>query len=62
MRKKLLAIPPIIHDNKFVTDFSTKANLFNSSFANQCSIIKNNSVLPYQLIPRLISTFDKVWY
>ena len=44
--KKVPCIPPIFHDNKFVTDFSKKADLFNSFFAKQCSIIENNSVLP----------------
>ena len=38
-------IPPIICDNKFVTEFIKKADLFNSFFAKQCSIIENNSVL-----------------
>ena len=44
--KKIPFIPPIFHDNKFVTDFSKKADLFNSFFAKQYSIIENNSVLP----------------
>ena len=37
--KKVPCIPPIFHENKFVTDFT-------SFFANQCSLIKNTSVLP----------------
>ena len=49
--KKVPCIPPIFHDNKFVTDFSKKADLFNSFFAKQCSIIENNSVLPSSTIP-----------
>ena len=44
--KKVPYIPPIFHDNKFVTDFSKKADLFNSFFEKQCSISENNSVLP----------------
>ena len=44
--KKIPCMLPIFHDNKFVTDFSKKADLFNSFFAKQCSIIENNSVLP----------------
>ena len=44
--KKVPCIPPIIHDNKFITDFSKKADFFNSFFVKQCSIIENNSVLP----------------
>ena len=36
---------------KFVTDFSKKADLFNSFFAKQCSVIESNSVLPSSSIP-----------
>ena len=44
--KKVQSIPLIFHDNKFITDFREKAELFNSFFANQCSLITNTSVLP----------------
>ena len=44
--KKVPCIPPIFHYNKFITNFSKKADLFNSVFAKQCSIIENNNVLP----------------
>ena len=50
--KKIPCIPPIFHDNKFVTDFCKKADLFNSFFfAKQCSIIENNSVLLSSINP-----------
>ena len=49
--KNVSCITPIIHDNKFVTDFNKKADLFNSFFAKQCSIIENNSVLPSSANP-----------
>ena len=49
--KKVSCIPSIFHDNKFVTDFSKKVDLFNSFFAEQCSIVENNSVLPSSTIP-----------
>ena len=42
--KKVPCIPPIFHDNKFITDFSKKA-ISSIFFAKQCSIIENNSVL-----------------
>ena len=38
--KKIPLIPPLFHENKFVTDFKEKAELFNSFFAKQCSLIK----------------------
>ena len=36
----------IFHENKFITGFREKTELNNSSFASQCSLIKNTSVLP----------------
>ena len=44
--KKVPCIPSIFYENKFFTDFRKNAKLFNSFFANQCSLIKNNSVVP----------------
>ena len=47
--KKIPLIPPLFHENKFVTDFKEKAELFNALFAKQCSLIKNSSKLPSHL-------------
>ena len=47
--KKVPCIPPIFHNNKYVTDFKEKSEIFNSFFANQCSLIPNNSILPSEL-------------
>ena len=47
--KKIPLIPPLFHGNKYVTDFKKKAELFNSFFAKQCSLISNNSELPLNL-------------
>ena len=44
--KKIPIIPPLLIDNKFVTDIQTKANIFNKFFADQCTPLKNGSVLP----------------
>ena len=33
-------------DNNFITDIKTKANIFNKFFAEQCTPLKNDSVLP----------------
>ena len=43
--KKIPLIPPLFHENKFVTDFKEKAELFNSHFVTQCSLISNSSKL-----------------
>ena len=39
-------IPPLLVNNKIVSDFTKKANLFNNFFATQCTPLTNNSVLP----------------
>ena len=44
--KKIPLIPPLLLDDKFVTDIQTKANIFNKFFADQCTPLKNDSVLP----------------
>ena len=44
--KKISIIPPLLIDDKFVTDIQTKANVFNNFFADQCTPLKNGSVLP----------------
>ena len=44
--KKILCIPRLFENNEYITDFKKKAELFNSFFANQCSLINNNSQLP----------------
>ena len=49
--KKIPSIPPLKHQNKYVTDFKEKAEIFNSFFAEQCSLMNNSSKLP--------STFSK---
>ena len=41
-KKKVPSIPPLFHQNKYVTDFKKKAELFNCFFAKQCSIINNS--------------------
>ena len=62
--KKIPIIPPLYHKNKFVIDFKKKAELFNSFFTDQCSLVSNSSELPSQLKyltqSRLLSiTFSK---
>ena len=44
--KKISCIPPLLHDDKFITNFKEKTERFNNFFAKQCSLINWNSDLP----------------
>ena len=44
--KKILLIPPLLHENCFITDFKEKVELLNSFFSNQSSLLNNCSKLP----------------
>ena len=43
---KIPLIPPLLVNNKIVSDFTEKENLFNDFFVTQCTPLSNNSVLP----------------
>ena len=44
--RKVPLIPPLLIDDKFVTDIQTKTNIFNKFFADQCQTLNNASDLP----------------
>ena len=48
--KKIPLIPPLLIEDKFVTDIQTEANIFNTFFAEQCTPLKNDSLLPLNQI------------
>ena len=50
--KKIPCIPPLRHQNKHVTDFKGKTEIFNSFFARQCNLINNSSKLPSTFLKR----------
>ena len=59
--KKIPIILPLYHKNEFVIDFKKKAELFNSYFADQCSLISNSSELLSELeylTPSRLSSID----
>ena len=47
--KKIAIIPRLYHKSEFVIDFKKKAELFNSFFGDQCSLISNSNELPSKL-------------
>ena len=44
--KTIPLTPPLLVDDNHVTDIKTKTNIFNECFAEQCTFLKSNSVLP----------------
>ena len=60
--KKIPCIPPLFHENKFITDFKEKAELFNRFFVNQCSLLSNNSVLPTNLTQLTNKCLDSIHF
>ena len=50
--KKIPSIPPLFHQNKYVTDVKKKAELLNCFFAKQCSIMNNSSELPSNILKK----------
>ena len=51
MIKKIPIIHSFYHNGNFITNFRQKAELSNSFFAEQCSILQNSSKLPTNLAP-----------
>ena len=57
--KKIPCIPLLKHQNKYVTDFKEKAEIFNSFFAEQFSLMNNSRKLPstfLKIIDKFISS------
>ena len=44
--KKVRIIPPLLIDDKFVTDIQMKVNIFNNFFADQYRPLRSDSALP----------------
>ena len=45
--KKIPVIPPLLANDKFVTNYLEKANLFNEFFDKQCQPLQSNSSFPH---------------
>ena len=48
--KKIPLLPPLLVNDKFVTDMKTKADVFNKLFAEQCTPLKSDSKIPINQI------------
>ena len=47
--KKISYIAPLKHQNKYVTDFKEKEEIFKPFFAEHCSLMNNSCKLPFSL-------------
>ena len=56
--KKIPCIPPIYHNNNYITDFKEKAQIFNDFFAKQCTLVENTSKLPTDSFKRANAFFQ----
>ena len=60
--KKIPVIPPIFYDNRFITDFKQKAEIFNSHFFKQCTRLINNSTILSQCPQKLNESLPSITF
>ena len=60
--KKIPCIPPIFHNDNFITDIREKSELFNTFFAQQCSLIENSSTLPTCIFPKTDKSLSTIYF
>ena len=58
--KKIPCIPPMYHNNNYITDFKEKAQTFNDFFAKQCRLVENASKLPTDSFKRINNLFSTI--
>ena len=60
--KKIPCIPPIFHNDNFITNIREKSKLFNTFFAQQCSLIENSSTLPTCIFPKTDKSLSTIYF
>ena len=60
--KEIPCIPPIFHNDNFITDIREKSELFNTFFAQQCSLIENSSTLPIYISPKTDKSLSTICF
>ena len=60
--KKILCITHLSHQNKYATDFKAKAEIFNSSFAGECSFKNNSSKFPSTFLKRTEKVISSILF
>ena len=57
-RNKMTNILPLSENSVFITNYQTKADVFNEFFAKQCSLLPNDS--SFLLVPKNVTKFYEV--
>ena len=60
--KTFLNNKKIFHDNKFITDFKQKAEIFNPNFSKQCTALINNSKIPSECPRKLNESLSSITF
>ena len=60
--KQIPLILLLLIDNMFVTDIQTKVNIFNKFFTEQCTQLKNSSILPVNQIILTQSRLNSIYF
>ena len=58
--KKIPCIPPIYHNNNYITDFKEKAQIFKNVFAKQYTLVEITSKLPIDSFKRTNSLLSTI--
>ena len=59
---KVPLIPPLLVNNKIVSDFTKKTNIFNDFFTLQCTPLNNSSVLPAKVTFKTQSRLNSICF
>ena len=59
--KKIPCIPPLLHNDKFMTNFKEMVEIFNF-FAKQCSLVNTNSDLPSVLAKKTHKSLSTIHF
>ena len=57
---KVPCVPPVYDNDRYVTDFKEKRQLFNFYFPEQCTLLKNISALPNTCSKHTNNTLDTI--
>ena len=58
--KRIPCIPPLIHNNQFVVDFTEKSGLLDSFFAKECTHIETGTNLPTHILRRTNESLNTI--